>query len=66
MKLELQNACEWTKANKITVNPPKPHVLTILPKSTHQISSVKVYTTLCINLPLAIKDFVKYVLRCHD
>ena len=43
MNLKLQKVNEWTKANKITVNTEKSHVLIIPPESTHQIPSVKVY-----------------------
>ena len=43
MNLELEKVYEWTKANKITVNSEKSHVLIKPPKSTHQIPSLKVY-----------------------
>ena len=48
----------WTTANKITVNPKKSHALIIPLKSTHQISSVKVYM---YKSPLKVKDFAKYL-----
>ena len=56
LNLELQKVYEWTKANKITVNPEKSHVLIIPPKSTHQILSIKVYMDIS---PLKIKESVK-------
>ena len=43
MDLKLQKLYVWTKAIKIMVNPDKSHVLTIPPKSTHRIPSVRVY-----------------------
>ena len=58
MNLELQKVYEWTKANKITVNPEKSHVLIIPPKSTHQIPSFKVYM---YKSPLEVKASVKYL-----
>ena len=58
MNLELQKIYEWTKANNITVNPEKSHVLIIPPKTTHKIPSVKVYM---YKSPLKVKDSVKYL-----
>ena len=47
INLKLLKVYEWTKANKITVNPGILHVLIIPPKSTHRISALKY---ICINL----------------
>ena len=45
------------KANKITVNREKSHVLIIQPKSTHRLPKVKVYV---YQSPLQVKDSVMY------
>ena len=58
MNLELQKVYEWTKANKIIVNPDKSHVSIITPKSTLQIPTAKGYMH---KSPLKVKDSVKYL-----
>jgi len=38
---ELVNIYEWTKANKITVNPNKSYSMSISPKKTDAISNIQ-------------------------
>jgi len=55
---ELQKVYEWTKANKITINPPKSKALINPPKANINVPRVEVYLN---NTVLDIKDNVKYL-----
>ena len=55
---ELLNVLEWTKANKITLNPPKSSVLIIPPKTTNPILNINVFID---NDLVFINETVKYL-----
>ena len=58
MNYELLNVLEWTKANKITVNPQKSSVLIISPKITNPTPDIEVFFN---NVLVSINESVRYL-----